>query len=70
MSRVFEAIRREAAHHGVNVLESEIVGLVPAAALVDTAVYMLQLQGFNRDQVLETRLRQEVKSGKWKVESQ
>jgi glutamate formiminotransferase len=58
MFRVFDAVRREAARYGVNVLESEIVGLVPAAALIDTSEYFLQLATFRRDQVLETRLRQ------------
>jgi glutamate formiminotransferase len=56
--RVFEVVKREAARYGVNVLESEIVGLVPAAALVATAEYFLQLEGFKPNQVLETRLRQ------------
>src|SRR5215216_3058330 len=31
--RVFEAVKREAARYGVSVLESEIIGLVPASAL-------------------------------------
>jgi glutamate formiminotransferase len=56
--RVFEAVKREAEHYGVNVLESEIVGLVPAAALIDAAGSSLQLTDFNRNQVLETRLRE------------
>lgn len=55
--RVFEVVRREAARHGVAVLESEIVGLVPAAALVDTAQFYLQLERFSADQVLENKLR-------------
>ena len=59
MYRVFEVVKREAARYGVSVLESEIVGLVPAAALVATAEYFLQLQGFRGDQVLETRLASE-----------
>jgi len=59
MYRVFDVVKREAARYGVNVLESEIVGLVPSAALVATAEYFLQLEGFKRDQVLETRLRAE-----------
>ena len=54
--RVFEVVRREAARYGVNVLESEIVGLVPAAALTDAAEHYLQLAGFTREQVLENRL--------------
>jgi glutamate formiminotransferase / 5-formyltetrahydrofolate cyclo-ligase len=57
--RVFEVVKREAARYGVTVLESEIVGLVPSAALVATAEYFLQLEGFTRQQVLETRLRAE-----------
>jgi len=55
--RVFETVRREAARYGVTVLESEIVGLVPSAALVSAAQWYLQLEGFSGDQVLEQRLR-------------
>ena len=56
--RVFEAVKSEAARHGVSVLESEIIGLVPSAALIDTAQSTLQLAGFKRTQILETRLRE------------
>ena len=55
--RVFEAVKREAERYGIAIVESEIVGLVPAAALVSTAQYFLQLDTFRPDQVLETRLR-------------
>jgi glutamate formiminotransferase / 5-formyltetrahydrofolate cyclo-ligase len=54
--RVMELVRREAARYGVSVLESEIVGLVPAAAIVAVADYYLQLAHFLPTQVLETRL--------------
>jgi glutamate formiminotransferase/formiminotetrahydrofolate cyclodeaminase len=54
--RVFEAVRREAARWGVNVLESEIVGLVPQGALNACSRYFLQLNDFKRDQILENRL--------------
>jgi glutamate formiminotransferase len=54
--RVFEVVKREAARYGVNVLESEIVGLVPSAALVQAAEYYLQLDGFSAEQVLEKKL--------------
>ncbi|MGE0359727.1 MAG: glutamate formimidoyltransferase [Vicinamibacterales bacterium] len=57
--RVFETVKREAARYGVAVLESEVVGLVPSAALVQTAEYYLQLAGFRPGQVLEARLRDE-----------
>jgi len=56
--RVFETVRREAARYGVAILESEIVGLVPAAALTAAAEFYLQIEGFKPDQVLENRLRQ------------
>jgi glutamate formiminotransferase len=55
--RVFELVKREAARYGVSILESEIVGLVPSAALLATAEYYLQVEGFNAGQVLENKLR-------------
>jgi glutamate formiminotransferase len=55
--RVFDLVRREAARYGVTVLESEIVGLVPSAAIVSTAEYYLQLERFGPGQVLENKLR-------------
>jgi len=57
--RVVETIRSEAARYGVAIAGSEIVGLVPAQALVDAAEHYLQLTGFSSSQVLETRLRTE-----------
>ena len=54
--RVFELIRIEARRYGVNVVGSEIVGLVPMAALIDTAAYYLGLEEFTMEQVLETRI--------------
>ena len=55
--RVFETVKREAARHGVEILESEIVGLVPSAALHAAAEYYLQIANFKPDQVLENKLR-------------
>ena len=55
--RVFDLVKREAARYGVSVVESEIVGLVPAAALQQSVEYYLQLEGFSADQVLENKLR-------------
>ena len=58
MFRVFELVKREAARYGVSVLESEIVGLVPAAALTASAAWFLQMEdGFSAEQILENRLR-------------
>ncbi|MFX4262148.1 glutamate formimidoyltransferase [Pelotomaculum propionicicum] len=57
LPRVFETVKREAERCGVNVTGSEIVGLVPQEALVDAAEYYLRLENFNKDQVLENRLK-------------
>jgi glutamate formiminotransferase len=59
--RAFELIKREAARYGVPVVESEIVGLVPSAALVSAAEWYLQLEGFSSRQVLESRIREEMR---------
>ena len=56
--RVFELVKREAARYGVNVLESELVGLIPQAALLQAAEYYLQIEGFSPNQVLENKLRE------------
>jgi glutamate formiminotransferase / 5-formyltetrahydrofolate cyclo-ligase len=57
MFRVFETVKREAERYGVTILESEIVGLIPAAALNAAAEYYLQIAGFKAEQVLENKLR-------------
>jgi glutamate formiminotransferase len=54
--RVFDMVAREAARHGVAVLESEVIGLIPAAALVGAAEHYLQLQRFGPAQILENQL--------------
>lgn len=54
--RVFETVKMEAKRYGVNVLGSEIVGLVPQQAMLDAAAYYLQLENFEDSQVLENRL--------------
>lgn len=53
---VLELIKIEAKRYGVNVVGSEVVGLVPMRALLECAAYYLQLNGFDMDQVLERRI--------------
>jgi len=55
--RVFEMVKREAERYGVAILESEIVGLVPSAALSSAAEFYLQLERFGPDQILENKLK-------------
>ena len=57
--RVFETVRFEAQRWGVTIAGSEIIGLVPMQALVDTAEYYLGLEDFSMQQVLESRIMEE-----------
>lgn len=52
----FDAVEREAASRGVRVLESELIGLIPAAALAGTSAERLKLTGFTRSDILEERI--------------
>jgi glutamate formiminotransferase/formiminotetrahydrofolate cyclodeaminase len=61
--RAFDAVRMEAEAHGVSPTWSEIVGLVPEAALFDTAARHVQLRNFSRDMVVEHRVRQAAQGG-------
>lgn len=54
--RVFDVIEREARRYGVNVIGSEIIGLLPMAAMIDVADYYLRLENFDYGQVLEKRM--------------
>ncbi|MHC1719782.1 MAG: glutamate formimidoyltransferase [Clostridiaceae bacterium] len=54
--RSLELIRIEAKRYGVSVVGSEIIGLLPMEALIDTAVYYLGVEDFSMDQILETRI--------------
>ena len=56
LHEAFEAVRREAARHGVEVRDSEVVGLVPAAALLPAAARALRIDGFTLRRVLDHRL--------------
>jgi len=54
--RSFELIKIEAKRFGVNIIGSEVIGLVPMEALVKTAEYYLGVEHFSMNQVLETRI--------------
>jgi len=54
--RVFETIKSEAARYGVNIVSSEIVGMVPNDALVDVADFYLRFENFSKGQILEEKL--------------
>ncbi|MDN5943143.1 MAG: glutamate formimidoyltransferase [Nitrospira sp.] len=52
----FEAVRARAAEKGVRVAGSEVIGLVPQAALIQAAGHSLALEQFDSTQVMEARL--------------
>lgn len=54
--RAFELVKVEARRYGVPVVGSEIIGLVPMEALIDTASFYLGLENFSMNQVLEARI--------------
>ena len=54
--RAHEMVRFEARRYGVEIVGSEIIGLVPMEALIDTASYYLGLENFSMQQVLESRI--------------
>jgi glutamate formiminotransferase / 5-formyltetrahydrofolate cyclo-ligase len=53
---VVERVREEAARCGVEVLESELIGLIPAAAMAAAAGHYLNIREFTIERVLEQRL--------------
>jgi glutamate formiminotransferase len=54
--RVLELIRMEARRWGVEVVETEIYGMIPALAMLESAAYYLQVKDFDPMQVLELKL--------------
>lgn len=56
LHRVMELVRLEARRYGTSVHHSELVGMIPQAALWEAARWYLQLDEFTHDQVLEPRL--------------
>lgn len=56
LPRVVETIRREAERYGVGIHNTELVGLIPQEAIVDTAVWYTQMDLFSPDQVLEQKM--------------
>ena len=54
--RVLEMIRMGAKRWGVEVLETELYGMIPVIALLESAAYYLQIADFDPNQVLELQL--------------
>ncbi|WP_399549777.1 glutamate formimidoyltransferase [uncultured Clostridium sp.] len=51
--KIFEMIKMESRRFGVSIMNSEIIGTIPMSALVDSALYYLQVEDFSMEQILE-----------------
>jgi len=58
--RVQELVKAEAARFGVPVIGSEVIGLVPQAALLDAAAYYLQIENWTPSLVLENKIMEQA----------
>lgn len=56
ISKVFLEVKKEADRRGIEVAESEIIGLIPLDAVCDLAARFLKIQAFGSSQVLERRI--------------
>lgn len=56
MAAAFRAVQTESAKAGVEIAESELIGLVPQTALDQAASSLLQIRNFDAALILETRL--------------
>jgi glutamate formiminotransferase len=56
VSAAFYAVKEEASKRGVAILESELVGLIPKAALEGISADDLRLSGFREECIIETHL--------------
>lgn len=57
--QALEMVKSEARRYGVSVYGTEIIGMVPLQALVDSAAYYMQVENFRADQIIETLLIEE-----------
>lgn len=60
IKQAFEAVKRESEKYGVEILGSEIVGLVPQAAIDESAEYFQTIENFSPETVLENRLKKRL----------
>lgn len=54
--RVFEIVKMEAARYGVEILESELVGLMPVRAVLESLAFYLRFPKLTSESIIETRI--------------
>jgi len=54
LKKVFDLIKKEAEKHNTEILESELIGMIPQEALFKNAPKYLKIKGFSKNQILKT----------------
>ena len=54
--RVFEIVKMEAERYGVNVVESELVGLMPLKAVLDSLAFYLRFPKLTSESIIEMKI--------------
>lgn len=54
--RALETVRFEAKRYGISIIGTEVIGLVPQKALIDSVEYYMGIENFSIDQILENKL--------------
>ncbi|MBP2025754.1 glutamate formimidoyltransferase [Peptoniphilus stercorisuis] len=57
--QALEMVKSEAKRYGLSVVNTELIGMIPLEALIDSASYYMQIDGLSKDQVIETLLIEE-----------
>lgn len=57
--QALELIKAEAKRYGLTVVSTQIIGMIPLEALIDSAKYYMQVEELEADQVIETLLIEE-----------
>ncbi len=54
--RIFEIVKMEAARYGVNILESELIGLMPMDAALKSLAFYMRFPKLSDDNILESKI--------------
>jgi glutamate formiminotransferase len=54
--RVIELVRTEAKRYGVSIIETELIGLIPVQAVLNSFAYYAQLPDLKQNQIIELKL--------------
>lgn len=57
--QALEMVKSEAKRYGVTVVNTEVIGMLPLQALIDSAMYYMQIEQLDQEQIIETLLIEE-----------